>query len=121
MHKLVILIEGAESQSNFDDLWPKFLALAEQMPGLLREATSRVDRIVFGSSSCSLIHELYFDSLEAVRQAMNSPQGLQAGQMLQKLTRGQMTLLIADHKEDELENIRKHRLTRNGEDEKKPE
>jgi uncharacterized protein (TIGR02118 family) len=120
MHKLVILVDELEGQTNFDELWPGFLSLAEQMPGLRREVTSRVDRVVFGKSACSLIHELYFDSLEAVRQAMNSPQGLQAGQMLQKLTQGHMTLLIADHKEDELANILQYRSVQEKPDEKKP-
>jgi len=108
MHKLVILVDEMDSLPTFDELWPKFLSLAEQMPGLQREATSHVDRVVFGSSRCSLIHELFFDSLDALRQAMNSTPGLQAGQVLQKLTQGRLTLLITDHKEDELANIRKY-------------
>lgn len=108
MHKLVILVDDADRLPTFDELWPRFLSLAEQMPGLQREATSHVDRVVFGSSNCSLIHELFFDSLDALRQAMSSTPGLQAGQVLQKLTQGHLTLLITDHKEDELANIRKY-------------
>jgi hypothetical protein len=116
MHKLVILVDEVDSLPSFDEGWPEFLSLAEQMPGLEREATSRVDRVVFGKSDCSLIHELFFDSLEALRQGMNSAPGLQAGQVLQKLTQGKLTLLIADHKEDDLVNIRSHTRTPENDD-----
>lgn len=109
MHKLLILIEEVENQTNFDELWPKFLRLAEQMPGLQREVSSRVERVLFGKSACSMIHELHFDTLEALRQALNSVQGQQAGQMLQKLTQGRLTLMIAEHKEDDLVNISQYR------------
>jgi len=39
--------------------------------------------------------------------AMASPQGQAAGSVLQQLTAGRMTLLVAEHREDSLENIRK--------------
>jgi hypothetical protein len=39
--------------------------------------------------------------------AMASPQGRAAGKLLQAMTRGQLTLYLADHKEDDLENILK--------------
>jgi hypothetical protein len=55
-----------------------------------------------------MIHELYFDSLDAAQRAMASPHGRSAGQLLQKMTLGRMVLFFADHKEDELENIHKH-------------
>jgi uncharacterized protein (TIGR02118 family) len=108
MHKLVILIQPLEDQSAFDETWPEFLHLAESMPDLRREATCRVERHLFGSTPFEMIHELYFDSLDAAQQAMATPQGRSAGKLLQQLTGGRMILFFADHKEDHLENILQH-------------
>ncbi len=55
--------------------------------------------MIYGDVQVALIHELYFDTQEALKQAMESPQGQAAGQMLQRLTAGRMTLLIAHHLE----------------------
>ncbi len=108
MHKLVILIESLPDQAAFDESWPQFLHAAESMPGLISESTSRVDAFLFGSYAVSMVHELYFDSAEQAREAMASPQGRLAGRLLQAMTGGKVTLFLADHKQDKLENIRKH-------------
>lgn len=113
MYKLVILIEMPNNYSigdrSFGDRWPQFLHLVEQIPGLKREATSRVDRVVYGKAEIGIIHELYFESLEALQRGMASPIGQEAGRLLQEMTGGRVTLLFADHKQDELENILKYR------------
>ncbi len=108
MHKLVILIEQPDDWSVFDSTWPQFLHQAEQMPGLRREATSRVDATLYGSHTYSMMHELFFDAPETAQQAMASPPGREAGRLLQHMTQGRMALFLADHKEDDLENILKH-------------
>jgi uncharacterized protein (TIGR02118 family) len=109
MHKLVILIEEVENWRDFENLWPEFLHQAEEMPGLRREATSHVEEFIFGAKPVVQVHELFFDSLEAAQQAMVSPSGRAAGRLLQQMTRGNLTLFFAEHKEDELENIRKYK------------
>lgn len=109
MYKLVILVEASVDQNQLEDAWPQFLHYAEEMPGLRRETTSRVDQMLYGRAGYHLIHELYFDSLEAARQAMASSPGQSAGAWLQRITGGHVTLLLADHREDDLENIRRHR------------
>jgi uncharacterized protein (TIGR02118 family) len=120
MYKLVILIETPNDLSlrdrSFDDRWPQFLHLVEQIPGLQREATSRVDQVVYGKGEISMIHELYFESLEELQQGMTSPAGQEAGRVLQEMTGGRVTLLFADHKQDELENILKYRKEQTKED-----
>lgn len=109
MYKLVILIDTSGDMSSIEDVWPQFLHYAENMPGLLRETTSRVDTVLFGEQKFTLMHELYFETREQAQQAMISPPGQNAGKLLQSMTQGRLVLFFADHKEDELENIRKYR------------
>jgi uncharacterized protein (TIGR02118 family) len=108
MHKLVILIEPPDDWAVFNDTWPQFLHHAEQMPGLRREATSHVDAFLYGERVYALMHELFFDSPESAQQAMASEPGRQAGKILQTLSLGRMTLFFADHKEDDIENLRRY-------------
>lgn len=116
MHKLVILIEPPGAENEFEELWPQFLHFAESMPGLVRETTSRVDRLLYGRYNCALLHELYFDSPDALQKGLASPQGRAAGELLQRMTAGRLTLLIAGHMEDELANILKHRGRESGDE-----
>jgi hypothetical protein len=112
MHKLVILIGQVDNWRDLEDLWPEFLHQAEEMPGLRREATSQVEEFIFGTKPVVRVHELFFDSLEAAQQAMVSPSGRAAGRLLQQMTQGNLTLFFAEHKEDDLENIRKYKDTK---------
>lgn len=114
MYKLVILIEQPEDWSAFDQAWPVFLTHAERMPGLLREATSRVETILAGGQRYAMMHELFFDSPQAAQRAMASPDGKEAGRALQAMTHGRVALFLADHKEDDLENIRKFQAAARG-------
>ncbi|GAB4475613.1 MAG: hypothetical protein Kow0088_12600 [Anaerolineales bacterium] len=109
MYKLVILIEKDVPPAILDQHWPEFLHNAEQMPGLLRETTSRIDVHLYGGAEYQLQHELIFSSPEEARQAMASEAGRAAGRILQQLSGGRLVLYFADHREDDLENIRKHR------------
>lgn len=108
MYSLVILIEKPDDWAAFDEAWPQFLHHAERMPGLRLEATSRVDSVLYGNSNLALMHELFFDTADAARQAMASSEGREAGQVLQTITKGRMTLFFAEEKRDDMENIRKY-------------
>lgn len=116
MYKLVIMIETPEDQMAFDDLWPNFLRVAETMPGLLRETSSRVDAVLYGSTQYFLIYELFFESLQVAKDAMTSLEGRNAGKILQSITGGRMVLLLADHKQDDIENILSYRKISQQED-----
>ncbi len=109
MVKLVILIQKLEDEAAFQSSWPEFLHLAEEMPGLQSESSGQVIRNVFGEGGFSLIHELYFDSQEALQRALSSPAGREAGKLLQSCTHGQVVLFIAEHREDTLENMQRFR------------
>lgn len=109
MHKLVILIHSLGQDAAFDELWPQFLHFAERMPGLHREVSCRVDHMLYGDLPVTFVHELYFDTLSSAQAAMASPEGRAAGRLLQEITAGRMTLFFAEHKEDDIENLRRYR------------
>jgi uncharacterized protein (TIGR02118 family) len=113
MHKLVIMVEQLPDEAQFDELWPEFLHIAERMPGLKIEATCRVESTLYGNYHPTLVHELYFDSVEDIKNAMKSPECRNAGELLQRMTGGRMSLIIADHKEDQIENIRRYQRNEN--------
>jgi uncharacterized protein (TIGR02118 family) len=109
MYKLVILIEPPADLQRFDERWPEFLHLVEAMPGLQREASSRIDHFLFGATVYSHMHELYFDTLADAEAALSSMVGQAAGGLLQQMTGGRMTLFLADHKEDDIEHLARFR------------
>ncbi len=107
MYKVMILIEPPPDPAAFEKSWPRFLDYAEAMPGLLRESHTGIEHTRFGHAPFTVIHELFFQSEQAAREAMDSPAGQAAGEVLQAITGGRMTLLLASHMEDDLENIKK--------------
>ena len=110
MFKLMILLGPICETDSFIEGWPTFLHQAEAMPGLIREATVRVQAHLWGEDTLSMIHELFFETRKALDLAMASPAGQAAGETLQRLTAGRMTLLIAEHREDDLANIQRYRV-----------
>jgi hypothetical protein len=114
MYKLVILVESTTTP-DFHVFWPRFLHAAEDIPGLRRETTSRISQTLYGDMQCALIHELYFDTYAALNLGLASVSGKEAGRLLQEMTAGRVRLLIADHSEDDLENIRRYKaMAQNG-------
>lgn len=109
MYKLVILVESLDNWDHFEEHWPEFLHLVETLPGLIREATSRVDVFLYGDKPYVHMHELFFLSRTEAEKALSSPNGQAAGALLQQMSNGKMTLFFADHREDDLVNIRKHK------------
>lgn len=115
MHKLVILVETPTDRMAFEGEWPKFLHLAEKMPGLIRETSCHIENILYGDFNYSFIHELYFENSQATFQAMSSPEGREAGKQLQLMTTGKVVLFVADHREDDLAHINQFRVQENDE------
>ena len=115
MYKLIILIPGVEKLPDFGDHWPGFLHLVEQIPGLRREATSHVHNVVDGSLDCSMIHELFFDDQQALMDGLSSPVGRQAAGILHRITHNRAVLMLADHREDDMENILRAKAADNNE------
>lgn len=109
MYKLVILIEPLDDEERFEEHWPKFLRAVEAMPGLRREATSRVISPLYGQAVYTHMHELFFDDLASAERALSSPTGQVAGGLLQQISQGRLVLFFAEHKEDDLTHILQYR------------
>jgi uncharacterized protein (TIGR02118 family) len=101
MYKLVILFEHPLDEQDFQENWQKFMGMAEKLPRLRREIVSRVDQAIHAPEGSQVIriHELVFDSKDALEAAMESPAGQVAGQFLQVFTHGRLVLLTAEHME----------------------
>lgn len=101
MYKLVIFFLPPFSGTGFEQGWQKFLGMAEQMPGLRKEVVGDIEELVFGPPDVNYrkIHELYFDSREALEAALDSETGQKAGRWLHSFTQGRFLLVIARHME----------------------
>ena len=108
MYKLVILIPDTGTNPAFEADWPVFLKMSEQIPGLQREATSRTMIHIFGDTGYDMMHELFFNNKIELERGLDSARGRQAANILHRITKGQVVIFVADHKEDAIENIRKY-------------
>jgi uncharacterized protein (TIGR02118 family) len=109
MYKLLILFLPPFAWATFEQGWQKFLGMAEQMPGLRKEAVGDIDELVFGPPNMNYkkVHELYFDSREALEAALTSEAGQKAGQWLHSFTQGRFLLMVAKHMEATPEQFKK--------------
>ena len=100
-YKLVILFSQPADPADFERRWSEeFVPLADKMPGLKRVVVSRVQGGPAGPAEVYLIHELHFESHQALTTAMASAQGVAAGQCLIHIAEKSATLLFAEHLED---------------------
>jgi uncharacterized protein (TIGR02118 family) len=101
VHKLMILFHKTADPIELETRWSQeFVRLAEQMPGLRRVSVSRVVGSPGGGADLQLVHEFFFDNLDAVQAAMASPEGQAAGRALMELAGESATLVFAEHLEE---------------------
>ncbi len=105
MYQLLLLIPLNVDLQTFDEGWPTFLEKAEQMPGLIRESVTRIDRCLFGQNYLQRIYCFYFEDQPALEKALLSPPGEEAGRILHEITGGNLILLNGEVKEDSLDHI----------------
>jgi uncharacterized protein (TIGR02118 family) len=105
MYKLVLILRQDAADPGLVDRWSQeFVPLADQLPGLRQVVVSHVDGGPAGPVDIRLIHELIFEDRDALTAAMQSPPGVAAGQCLVRLTKntpGSVTMLFAEHMQDE--------------------
>jgi hypothetical protein len=105
MYQLLILLPIHVDLKSFDEGWPAFLEKAEQMPGLIRESITQIDRCLYGQNFLQRIYGFYFPDRKTMEKALLSSAGEQAGSILHQLTGGNVILLNGEVKEDSLDHI----------------
>jgi hypothetical protein len=105
MYQLLLLIPMNVNLQTFDEGWPTFLENAEQMPGLIRESVTRIDRCLYGQNYLQRIYCFDFKDQESLEKALLSPPGEEAGRILHQITGGNLILLNGEVKEDSLDHI----------------
>ncbi|WP_027417046.1 EthD family reductase [Aneurinibacillus terranovensis] len=83
MHKLIAIYRKPENIEEFDQHYFNVHGpLAEKMPGLIKLEVNKVVGTPMGESDLHLIAEMFFESKEAILQALSSPEGKAAGKDL---------------------------------------
>lgn len=101
MHKLMVIFHPSGNSTALEQQWSdRFVAQAEQMPGLRRVAVSRVRERLVERVPIHLIHELFFEDEAALRRALASPAGQAAGEALMRFAAQDVTLVMAEHLEE---------------------
>ena len=101
MHKLMILFRQSGETLDVETRWSnEFVKRAEAMPGLRRVSVSRVAGGPSGEVDLRMVHEFYFDDLQALQHALASPEGQIAGRALMSFASGHVTLCFAEHMEE---------------------
>ncbi|MEW9671734.1 EthD family reductase [Ammoniphilus sp. 3BR4] len=83
MVKLIAIYRKPENVEDFDKHYNEVHApLAAKMPGLIKLEVNKIYGTPMGESDLHLIAEMYFETKEALVQALSSPEGKAAGKDL---------------------------------------
>ena len=101
MYKMTLLFQIPENIADFEEKWSQnFIPLAEEMPGLQRITVSHIEGEPNGKSKYYKIHEFQFANKPSLDRALNSEQGVQAGQALMKFASNITTILFSESFEE---------------------
>ncbi len=94
MVKLVALYKKPPDPENFDRHYDStHVPLVKKWPGLRRVEVGKVTGAIGGEPPYYLITEMYFDSMDAMKSALRSPEAKVAGENLQSFAAGLVTML----------------------------
>lgn len=108
MYQLIVLLPTGLDLHRFDEGWPKFLAVAEQMPGLIQESITRFDQVIYGTETVQRIYTFGFPDKKSLEQALISEEGQAAGNLLHLLSGGNITISTGYHQSDTLDRIQSY-------------
>jgi uncharacterized protein (TIGR02118 family) len=102
MNELLVIFQSPPDVSEFEQNWSeRFVSKAEKMPGLKRVSVTRIYGGPAGEVNIHLIHEFFFKDAQAVREAMTSPEGQEAGQELLSFAADYVTICFGEHLEED--------------------
>lgn len=97
MHKMILLFKAPPDIESFEAAFAaQHVPAITSMPGMLRVTVTRGIAGPRGPSPYHLIHELYFESLESMRAALESPEGRNAGATLMAVARDCVEIMFAE-------------------------
>jgi uncharacterized protein (TIGR02118 family) len=97
MAKLVALYKKPSNPAEFDDKYfNEHVGLASKIPGLTHMEVSKVHSSPMGETEWYLIAELTFESIEALKAGMSSPEGKTAGKNVMSFARDLVTMLFVE-------------------------
>ncbi|MGE0481777.1 MAG: EthD family reductase [Phycisphaerae bacterium] len=100
MVKLIALYSKPANAESFEQHYRNVhMPLAARMPGLRKTVLGWVRGSPMGEARYHLVAELYFDSHEALKAAMKSPEGAAAAKDLMGFAGELVHLLVADVQE----------------------
>ena len=102
---MVLILPLNLDTKRFDEGWPDFLEVAEQMPGLIQESVTRFDQSLFGSSEIQRLYTFSFKDRHSLENALTSQAGEKAGDIRHSISGGNISILAGDHQTDSLERI----------------
>lgn len=97
MIKLIIFFRKPKDLTAFEDHFSSVhVPLIAKMPGIKRTSVTRAIGAPRGEPLFHLIHEVYFDDLQACNFALNTPEGRDAGADLMAWGKDIVTLMFAE-------------------------
>lgn len=95
--KLIALYKKPADPAEFDKKYfGEHIPLAEKMPGLQLIELSKVNGAPMGEAPYYLMAELYFDNMDAVKNALSSPEGRAAGKNIMSFAGDLVSMMFAE-------------------------
>ncbi len=100
MAKIIVLFGKPTNPEEFDEkYWKEHVPLARQMPGLKKYTVNKVVAAPRGEPAYYQLVELEFESMDALKKALESPAARESGKHGVKLATGGITFLYAESRE----------------------
>ncbi len=98
--RIIILFGKPTDPKSFDEsYWKDHVPLAKQMPGVKRYTVNKVVGAPRGEPSYYQVVEVEFETMDALKKALESPAARESGKHASKLATGGITFLYAEPKE----------------------
>lgn len=97
MVKLIAIYRKPENVEEFDQHYHNVHApLAAKMPGLIKLEVNKIYSTPMGESNLHLVAEMYFETKDALVEALSSPEGKAAGKDLMGFAGKVVTMHFAE-------------------------
>jgi uncharacterized protein (TIGR02118 family) len=103
MIKLIALYQQPADVEAFEHHYATVhLKLVEKIPGIRKTEWTRITASPGGAAPYYMMFEMYFDNMDAYKQAMRSEENKAAGADLMSFAKDIVTLMVAESYEDEV-------------------